>query len=84
MSALTDFSTTTLFFPKRRPKCGALFSVASARSGLGKLDLLAMEEREAGRNQRVALAAKAVLRCACGGVGIVLEEDIGNGLVSCQ
>ena len=35
--------------------------------------------------QRVALNAdvKAVLRCACGAVGVVVKEDIGNGQVDC-
>ena len=42
-----------------------------------------MAEREESRNQRVALAAKATLRCACGSVGIITEEDVGNGCVAC-
>ena len=35
--------------------------------------------------QRVALNAdvKAVLRCVCGAVGVVVKEDIGNGQVMC-
>ena len=32
---------------------------------------------------RVALAAKAVLRCKCGAVGIVIKEEVGNGCISC-
>ena len=42
-----------------------------------------MSEREESRNQRVALVAKATLRCACGSVGIITEEDVGNGCVAC-
>ena len=74
---------SSVSIPCAIPNCESLYSAASARSGLGALDLLCMEEREAARNQRVALAAKAVLRCVCGEVGVVMEEDIGNGIVSC-
>jgi ariadne-1 len=66
------------------PQCGALFATDAAASGLGDLDRLKMAERENARNQKVALAAKAVLRCACGTVGVVLEEDMSaDGRITC-
>ena len=66
------------------PQCGAIFTTDAAVSGLGDLDLLKMAERETARNQKVALAAKAVLRCACGTVGVVMEEDMSaDGRITC-
>lgn len=65
------------------PGCGALYAGSIAARGLGPLDILTMGEREAARNRRVALAAKAVLRCVCGTVGVVLEEDLNDGGITC-
>ena len=65
------------------PDCKSLFSVADAKSNLSSWDLLMIEYRETNRDRRVALAAKAVLHCECGAVGIITENDIGNGRISC-
>mmetsp|Transcript_17079 Transcript_17079/g.37225 ORF Transcript_17079/g.37225 Transcript_17079/m.37225 type:complete len:401 (+) Transcript_17079:283-1485(+) len=65
------------------PGCRSLFSTADAKSILSDWDLLMIEHREESRNRRVALAAKAVLHCECGAVGIITEEDVGNGRVVC-
>jgi hypothetical protein len=65
------------------PDCKSLFSVADAKSNLSSWDLLMIEYRETNRDRRVALAAKAVLHCECGAVGIITENDIGNGRIIC-
>jgi hypothetical protein len=65
------------------PDCKSLFSVADAKSNLSSWDLLMIEHRETNRDRRVALAAKAVLHCECGAVGIITENDIGNGRIIC-
>jgi hypothetical protein len=65
------------------PDCKSSFSVADAKSNLSSWDLLMIEYRETNRDRRVALAAKAVLHCECGAVGIITENDIGNGRIIC-
>jgi len=69
--------------PCADPGCKQPFPVSVARAHLSAWDRLRIDERETDRNQRVALAAKAVLNCACGTVGIVTDDDVGNGCISC-
>ncbi|CAB9508959.1 Probable E3 ubiquitin-protein ligase [Seminavis robusta] len=69
--------------PCANANCSATFATPTVRANLSQWDILRMEDRENERNKRVALAAKAVLRCPCGGVGIVTEEDVGDGCITC-
>lgn len=65
------------------PGCGSLFATAAATSNLCAWDRLLIEQRETRRDRRVALAAKAVLHCACGAVAVITDEDVGNGRIAC-
>jgi hypothetical protein len=65
------------------PQCKSLFATADVKSNLSEWDLLMIDHRETSRDRRVALAAKAVLHCICGAVGIVTDELIGNGRIAC-
>jgi hypothetical protein len=62
--------------PCVHPSCKALFPAATVRTNLSDWDQMRREEREEDRNSKVALAAKAVLSCLCGAVGII--EDDGS------
>ena len=63
--------------------CDALFATPTVRANVSSWDVLRMKDRETERNTKVALAAKAVLKCTCGSVGIVTESDVGDGCISC-
>lgn len=63
--------------------CQATFSTPTVKANLSKWELLRQRDREQERNQKVALAAKSVLNCTCGAVGIVTEEDVGDGCIQC-
>lgn len=65
------------------PQCQSLFATADVKLNLSDWDLLMIDHRETSRDRRVALAAKAVLHCICGAVGIVTDELIGNGRIAC-
>lgn len=60
-----------------------LFDPAVVRRNLSPLDIMRMDESETSRSRRVALAGAAKLFCSCGTVGVVLESDMGNGIVKC-
>ena len=63
--------------------CEALFATPTVRANVSSWDVLRMKDRETERNTKVALAAKAVLKCTCGSVGIVPESDVGDGCITC-
>ena len=63
--------------------CPAMFATPTVRENVSSWDALRMEDRETERNTKVALAAKAVLKCTCGSVGVVTDTDIGDGCITC-
>jgi hypothetical protein len=63
--------------PCANPSCKALFPAATVRTNLSDWDQMRRKEREEDRNSKVALAAKAVLSCLCGAVGVI-EDDGGH------
>lgn len=63
--------------------CESMFATPTVRSNVSSWDALRMEARETERNTKVALAAKAVLKCTCGSIGIVTDTDVGDGCITC-
>jgi hypothetical protein len=63
--------------------CNSAFATPVVRENLSAWEVLRMQDRETDRNTRVALAAKAVLKCPCGAIGIVSDKDIGDGCIPC-
>jgi len=63
--------------------CEAHFATPIVRANLSSWEILRMEDRETERNTKVALAAKAVLKCPCGAIAVVPEKDVGDGRVTC-
>ena len=77
---MTSGGVTGIPCPERC--CESLISPSYAKRCLSEWEVMRMAEREESRNERVALSAKAVLRCNCGrpgSVGTITEEDVGNG-----
>ena len=62
------------------PDCPAVFGTADVQANLSEFDVLMINDRQASRDRRVALAAKAVLHCVCGTVGILTDNV---GVVAC-
>lgn len=69
--------------PCADPSCKAKYPMATIEANLSEWDKLRMQEREDARNTKVALAAKAVLSCQCGAVGIIEENDTGDSRIEC-
>ena len=69
--------------PCADPTCPATFATPTVQSNVSKWEILRMKDREDEINTKVALAAKSVLKCTCGAVAIVMEDDIGDGCITC-
>lgn len=61
------------------------YSVADVKQSISPKDLFVMVEKSeaASRNAATNQGVKAMLACKCGAHGVILDEDVGDGNVTC-
>jgi ariadne-1 len=69
--------------PCFHPDCEAYMKTGDVRKALCDWDMETLEKKSEEKNMTVLLAAKAQLFCQCGAVAVIMEEDVGSGVVVC-